>query len=184
MKVQICDDNARPLSQRPIEVMQYYLRIISRYYPSIPSVFDDGYFREDTTAAVLAFQKEFGLPVTGNIDLATWESILQVWQNLEALTMAPEEFNLAVPRGDIVLLTLGERDNQLTALLQTVLLNLSVIYGNLPAVAPTGVYDEQTSRAVQDFQRLAGLPVADEGWLDRRTWNTLLRFWETEAKNR
>ena len=85
--------------------------------------------------------------------------------------------NLAVPRGDMVLLTLGDHDNNLINVLQTILKDLAENYGNLPPVAVTGVYDDQTSLAVQAFQRLSGLTVAEEGWLDRPTWNRLLAFW-------
>ncbi len=177
MRVQICDENGWPVWFRPIGIMQSYLRLISRYYPNIPSVFANGVFGADTEAAVTAFQQEFGLPVTGNIDLATWELIAQVWRGLEKLTVDKSGLNLAVPRGDMVLLTLGDHDNNLINVLQTILKDLAENYGNLPPVAVTGVYDDQTSLAVQAFQRLSGLTVAEEGWLDRPTWNRLLAFW-------
>lgn len=176
MKVMVCDAAAWPLWFRPIAVMQSYLRLISRFYPSIPMVFRTGVFGEDTAAAVSAFQQEFKLPVTGNIDLATWNMIVSVWQHLEQLSTGEGEYNLAVPPGQTVLATLGEEHNPLVPMLQTILQGMAGRFQNMPPVRATGVYDEPTSRAVQSFQRLADLPN-EPAYLDRITWNKLVGAW-------
>ncbi|MFA6983175.1 MAG: peptidoglycan-binding domain-containing protein [Sedimentibacter sp.] len=40
----------------------------------------DGVFGPDTTAAVIAFQILYGLPVTGVVDLETWSRLSEVYQ--------------------------------------------------------------------------------------------------------
>lgn len=90
MKIHICDDAAWPLWFRPIAIMQDYLRFISGFYPNIPSVFVNGYFGEEMTAAVTAFQQEFDLPRNGRIDFATWEMIVAVRQGLMQVSSGDE----------------------------------------------------------------------------------------------
>lgn len=90
MKIQICDEAAWPLWFQPIAIMQDYLRFISGFYPDIPRIFVNGYFDEDMTAAVMAFQQEFDLPMHGRIDFATWEMIVAVRQGLEQVSDGSE----------------------------------------------------------------------------------------------
>lgn len=176
MKIMVCDFAAWPLWYKPIAVMQSYLRLISRFYPNIPSVFSDGIFGENTTAAVTQFQKEFDLPVTGNIDLATWNMVVQVWQRLEQLCQGCGEYNLGVHGSEIVVATLGEEHNPLVPMLQSILQTMAARFNNMPEVSATGVYDEATAQAVRQFQKLAGLP-SEDAFLDRVTWNRLLNCW-------
>lgn len=178
MKVQVCDSAALPKWFRPIEIMQEYLRDISDFYPVIPKIFVDGYFGVEMTEAVVAFQQEFDLPAHGRIDLATWEMIVAVWQGLERISVGGGEFNLAVPPGEVTAAAKGEQDNRLVPILQVVLRDMSVRWGNMPQVLPSGVYDESTARAVQEFRRLADLPGDDDS-LDRETWNRLLGYWDS-----
>ncbi len=58
-------------------LMQEYLRKISQRYP-IPSVAADGIFGPATKAAVIAFQRLFGLVPDGIIGKNTWERIVAV----------------------------------------------------------------------------------------------------------
>lgn len=180
MRVWVCDGAALPQIFKPITIMQEYLRGISDFYPDIPKIFVDGYFGAQMSAAVLAFQQEFELPQTGRIDLATWDMIVGVWQGLERISVGGAGLNLAIPAGNVLAAVGGEADNQLVPVLQAVLADMALRFGNMPAVAQTGVYDEATGRAVQEFRRVADLPgEADE--LDRETWNRLLGFWGSLA---
>ena len=45
--------------------MQEQLNVIAEVYSSIPTVYENGYFDEETKDAVEAFQRLFGLPVSG-----------------------------------------------------------------------------------------------------------------------
>lgn len=181
MRVQVCDGVALPKIFKPITIMQEYLRGISDFYPDIPKVFVNGYFDARMTAAVVAFQQEFDLPQSGRIDLATWDMIVGVWQGLERISVGGGGINLAMPAGNVLAAISGEADNQLVPVLQVVLADMAVRFSNMPDVAQTGVYDEATGRAVQEFRRVADLP-GEAGELDRETWNRLLGFWGSLAE--
>jgi len=62
-----------------VRLMQTYLSALSERYPSIPTLSPDGVFGNATERAVLNFQRSFGLPVTGRIDAATWERIVEIY---------------------------------------------------------------------------------------------------------
>ena len=51
-----------------VRQLQEELDIIAEVYSSIPRIAADGIFGNNTKAAVLAFQKIFGLPQTGSVD--------------------------------------------------------------------------------------------------------------------
>ena len=62
-----------------VKLMQTYLNVISRRYPSIPPVAEDGVFGGDTENAVIAFQRAARLNPTGIIDVSTWERIVELY---------------------------------------------------------------------------------------------------------
>lgn len=62
-----------------VRQMQQQLARISQSYPAIPTIAADGIYGEQTAEAVRAFQKIFNLPVTGEVDFATWYKISQIY---------------------------------------------------------------------------------------------------------
>ena len=62
-------------SSRNVYVLQYYLAYIALFYPTVTAPITDGDFGQGTDAAVRSYQKTFGLPETGTVDDATWNSI-------------------------------------------------------------------------------------------------------------
>ena len=59
--------------------MQEQLNVIARDYPALPVIRVDGIYGEATGNAVRKFQKIFALPVTGQVDFATWYKISQIY---------------------------------------------------------------------------------------------------------
>ena len=59
--------------------MQEQLNVIAEVYSSIPTVYENGYFDEETQDAVEAFQRLFGLPVSGIVDYPTWYKIHSIY---------------------------------------------------------------------------------------------------------
>lgn len=59
--------------------MQNQLNVISRGYPIIPKVAEDGVFGANTETAVKTFQKIFDLPETGIVDFPTWYKISEIF---------------------------------------------------------------------------------------------------------
>ena len=74
----------RELLAKPVSSLQYMLRQLSRTYHSLPQLVVDGVFGERTLEAVMRFQKEAGLPVTGTVDQATWNAIRNCWLRQQA----------------------------------------------------------------------------------------------------
>lgn len=58
-----------------VRQLQYMLRVISRYVPSVPSVNIDGVFGPATRASVIAYQNFAGLSPDGIVGVATWNSL-------------------------------------------------------------------------------------------------------------
>lgn len=62
-----------------VRTIQNQLNVISRGYPLIPKVVEDGIYGEKTADAVAVFQKIFDLPETGIVDFATWYKISEIF---------------------------------------------------------------------------------------------------------
>lgn len=59
--------------------LQRQLNVISRGYPLIPKVAEDGIYGEHTADAVRVFQKIFNLPQNGVVDFSTWYKISEIY---------------------------------------------------------------------------------------------------------
>lgn len=62
--------------------LQAYLNRIAQVYPVIPTVTVDGVFGDATEAAVMAFQREFGLSPNGFVGPITWDRIASLYEDL------------------------------------------------------------------------------------------------------
>ena len=67
---------------RAVKEVQYYLYLLSAYFPEIPVIAYDGVFGAATEKAVRAYQQLFGLTVDGIVGRATWDSIYQRFTTL------------------------------------------------------------------------------------------------------
>ena len=62
-----------------VNTIQNQLNAISRSYPAIPKVREDGIYGESTAEAVRTFQSIFGLPQSGVVDFKTWYEISRIY---------------------------------------------------------------------------------------------------------
>ena len=62
--------------------LQYLLSVIARFYPTVPSVRQDGVFGSSTRQAVIAFQRMRGLVADGIVGPATWRALYDVYLNI------------------------------------------------------------------------------------------------------
>ncbi len=173
--------NQAEINRTAVENLQRYLRRLS--YESyegdaIPPVPVDGIFDTRTVDALSAFQRIYGLPVTGRADRESWELLFAEFQRLsdgdeivrvDLFPKTPQ--NYAAARGE---------ESAFVLLAQWLLSEIEVVYDFLPPVTPTGIYDEATEAAVREFQTIHALPPT--GLLDRRTYNRLVREYEIYAK--
>lgn len=74
-----------------VQLLQYMLSILSAYIPSIPPLTIDGIYGQGTRNAVLAAQRWFGLPETGNVDNLTWDTIYDQYSGIENTTLRSGE---------------------------------------------------------------------------------------------
>ncbi len=70
-----------------VEHLQYMLSVLSAYIPEIPPVTVDGIYGAQTRAAVIAAQRRFGLPQTGEVDFDTWDEIYDQFSGIETTTL-------------------------------------------------------------------------------------------------
>lgn len=66
-------------SGQKVRQLQEQLNTIADVYTSLPRVEINGYYDEDTREAVMAFQRLFGLPVSGIVDYPTWYKIQAIY---------------------------------------------------------------------------------------------------------
>ena len=74
-----------------IRHLQYMLSILSSFIPQIPNVTIDGIFGPRTRDAVLAAQRWFGLPETGEVDDNTWDEIYDQFSGIETISLRNRE---------------------------------------------------------------------------------------------
>lgn len=87
-----------------VSQLQYMLRVMSEYVPSIPPVAVDGIFGPRTQEAVIAFQRFEGLPQDGIVGPQTWNALYN-----RAITLIREpELPLSQFPGEV--LSLGDTD--------------------------------------------------------------------------
>lgn len=152
--------------------VQNYLRTISQVNDSIPALVPNGVYDEKTEEAVRQFQREYGLPITGKIDIDTWESIVEVYLSAEEYYKVNSSIMLLLNSG----CTINEGDSgNPVYILQAVLNTISDHYSNLDNVMVDGVYGKATADAVRNIQEIVGEPRS--GNLDYKTWNKLARLY-------
>ncbi len=154
-----------------IRELQTYLYAISLMNDHIPSVVPDGSYDRGTAAAVSAFQREYGLPVTGNADPATWNKIVNVY--LAGVHAKPIPYSVFPSAGYV--LKKGDR-GEIVYIVQAMLGDIARQYDNFGGVEVCGEYNAETAAAVGRFRRLVGLPSGED--VDSAAWNMLVHCCE------
>ena len=157
------------MSGIPVTTVQYYLSIIAYFNGALEPVPRSGTFGPETVAAVERFQEFYGLPVTGIVDNATWNTITKIYtETVASLPQGYQGNNAKLYPG--FFLTKGMR-NQSVSDLQTYLQLIAENIPEIPSVSVTGYYGDQTEAAVSAFQRLYGIDVS--GAAGPVTWATI-----------
>lgn len=160
-------------ANNPILEIQLKLRDISHVIPDIPTVLPTGKYDTQTQVAINEFQKKYNLPVTGSVDFITWNELNNEHKNYMHCINVPR--NVCCFPNNIQEYK-REDSGHVIYVLQIILKNFHIKYKNYPDVNLTGVFDEQTEKAISQFQKCSNLPVT--GILDRRTWNILNQIHE------
>lgn len=161
----------RGSSGQPVREAQYYLIVLSAYYPSIPRIALDGEFGAATESAVKAFQSLAGLSVDGIIGPATWSALYSQASKLRSSAGPMRAFILPAWPGYVI----KEGDSgAAVAEVQYLLSYIAFFYENVqPPTAISGEFDTSTRLSLESYQRFFNLPVT--GVVDNVTWDDLQR---------
>lgn len=156
----------------PVQSLQHLLNQISLSVPSIPRVSENGVFNEPTLEAVMTFQRDFHLPVTGIVNQETWDAIVRTYYS-EQMKYGVPPLLPVFPFGS-TLFPEGSQSAQIL-MAQAMLTALSKGVSNFLPAAVDGSNTGRTSGNLRHLQELAGLRVS--GALDRATWTALAKLY-------
>lgn len=155
-----------------IRELQHMLDRLSQRYPQIPRLTETGSFDEATLEAVMVFQRDFDLPVTGVVDQDTWYAIVDAYRE-DLLRHAPPSPLRVLPQSSY---TAGEgAGGEPVRIAQAIFCALSEVTDNFQPCSGDQVNQGATREGLIQVQRLAGLP--ETGDLDRITWEYLTRLY-------
>ena len=152
-----------------VKTIQYYLNILAYFNPALNPLPLDGVFGPETTQAVRSFQSYYGLPVTGIVNVNTWNVLNRIYS--ETVEFLPEDY-----AGGLAKLYPGYflsegMSGQSVRDLQTYLALIGENYDAIPVIPVTGYFGSQTRNAVEAFQSAFGLEPS--GAVGPITWNTI-----------
>ena len=156
-----------------VQTVQIQLNRISRNFPLIPKIPEtDGVYDASVAEAVRVFQSVFDLPQTGTVDEATWYAIAYIYVSVKRLAELDSEGLRyeEIARDFPTELKKGDYGTAVRAF-QYYLAVVGAYYERVQRITIDGEFDDETERALMDFQRVYGLPQT--GIADRRTWNDL-----------
>ena len=151
--------------------LQRYLRQLSYHHPEITPPPIDGIFERDTEESLKDFQAMVGLPVTGRADRRTWDALYAMYRASIAENEPPRTVAILPFVAGEILLQKGDEGFTINVL-QYMLRELGESLAELEEVEITGIFDENTARAVRLFRVQNGLPEGET--VDLITWNTLV----------
>ena len=151
--------------------LQRYLRQLSYHHPEITPPPIDGIFERDTEESLKEFQAMVGLPVTGRADRRTWDALYAMYRASIAENEPPRTVAILPFVAGEILLQNGDEGFTINVL-QYMLRELGESLAELEEVEITGIFDENTARAVRLFRVQNGLPEGET--VDLITWNTLV----------
>lgn len=158
-----------------VKNLQYFLSFISEFEPEVPSIQIDGIFGPNTRRAVEAFQQLYGIPVTGTVDLVTWRSLYSAYRGM--LNSLPEGYlNNVTSIYPGTPLTIGSRGDAVRDL-QTYLNFIADFYTDIPKISVDGVFGPATLEAVNEFERLFGLPETQS--VGYPTWQAITDLYQS-----
>lgn len=157
--------------QQAISELQQWLRNIQKSEGDDPAIIPDGIYSAETRAYVEAFQRERGLPVTGVVDLVTWEALRDASLTVD-LNREPPRQVAPITNEDLPLIR--GMNNKFTDTLKLMLNHVAEIYKSFELIEEEG-FGVLTERGVRRWQRVAFLPETGEA--DKATWNTLADFY-------
>lgn len=151
-----------------VRELQHLLCTVARADSRVPAVDEDGVFGAQTTAAVKAAQACAHLPVTGQVDNATWRAVVRAAAAAEKETEPP--LPVYPYAFDTPPLCEGDQ-NAAVAFAQGMFNALCDRFCNFEKEPPSGVMTDVTCRNVRTLQH--AFCCRSTGTLDCAAWNEL-----------
>ena len=138
-----------------VEALQYYLAFLGYFYPQLPPIPITGFFDELTRDAVFTFQKEYGLPITGTVDIGTYYTIESIYRQAVADLPANYQSAIGEPYPGRFLVE-GDRGEEVRVI-QGYLNRIGKADPAIPEITVDGIFGPQTKNAVIALQAQLGL---------------------------
>jgi len=157
-----------------IQIIQYFLNVLSSYYNTIPSVNVTGSLNPETKNSIMEFQKTMKLPVNGIIDEKSWEVM---YKNAISIlsTIPPSAIALPGFLFPNIIYKLGSEGSGVY-IIQLYLLSIAKLLPSMIAPKPTGKFDDITEAAVKEFQIFIG--INPDGIVNKETWNRMVGVYQ------
>ena len=156
-----------------VTALQYYLKLIGDTYTEVSPTEITGKFDEKTKKSVEQLQKLVGLEPTGIARLTTVRQIENIYEKILE-TIPPDTVKRYPDLYPGFILSLGSTDPNVTKI-QTDLNLISKNDSSIPPVEVTGIYDDQTDRAVRVIQQRYDIPIT--GVVDAVTWYRIIQLY-------
>lgn len=167
---------AETFVEQPIRSLQLMLRVLAEDNRSLPTVILDGIYGQSTMRAVMAFQRQAGIPVTGITDQLTWERIVEAYEPALIRVGKAEPIEIIMDPGQVF--RSGDSSPYIY-LLQSMLTQLAKDHTMITDPGHSGILDATTIESLIAFQRLSELPVTGE--LDKITWKHVVHQFTLNA---
>ena len=149
-----------------VEFVHYYLNAIAFLDPDIPYLQTNSVFNDNTKEMVMAFQRKYGLPVTGVITYTDWKVLEEVYDKL--LKFYPDESAAYIEElYPDYFLGKGMKNNDVKRY-QRFLLKICKYDKSIPGVRVNGEFDDLTERSVKKIQKDLG--IEQNGLVGPITW--------------
>lgn len=162
-----------------IMYLQEMLNQISVIEPTIPKLVCSGVFDEDTLEAVMVFQRDHGLNVTGTVDQATWEQITAFCRTSLLIAGRPPALD-SFPNP--LFCVSKEQQQPEIGIAQAMLHALAQAVTNFEPCESDARNAAHTCNNLMILQQLANLEVTGE--LNRATWAMLSALYRTLVTRR
>lgn len=154
-----------------VSTLQFMLQMFATFNESIPPVEQTGSFGENTRNAVIAFQREYDLPQTGDVGDETWDVMYRQLVGIYGYVLFPNQpSNIQVEPYPGRVLQLGSTGEDVRTL-QQYINNITTTFPSISPINVTGVYGRATRSAVLQFQEQVGLMRT--GNVNEQTWNAI-----------
>ena len=154
--------------------LQRMLRDISFLNYDDASLGLSGIYDSRTQYAVMEFQKENGIPATGIVDYDTWQSVNTVHGNFVKDNSVPRAVSIFPKYSGYEIIP--DKEDGILYVLQYMLSEIAINDEKMGVIAPTGVYDEATVKAIRQFKRRNLL--SDTDTVDVETLNRIFDEYE------